>query len=238
MLLAFLEPIERVEGKPRLGRLTVEFENQPTTSQADGSVTIPWTSPQAGTPDLVVRYPGTRKRRGAEDRARAFVRPARTPLLVVDIASVLGPQPPAAWEKRNILDIPARPGASKALQEAAGRGYQVVYLAVTAPSPLVYRKYRDWVLNQSGGDQPFPAGPVLGKTSHAQEEGAAREAQFRDLKERFKGPVVALVGTGTAAAVSRAVGVRTLLLGKDDAPQEVVRLPSIEKLGSHLTEVK
>ncbi|MBM4071102.1 MAG: hypothetical protein FJ271_19470 [Planctomycetes bacterium] len=61
---------------------------------------------------------------------------------------------------------------------------------------------------------------------------------MRDLKERFKDPMVALVGTGAAAAVSRAVGVRTSLLGKDEAPQEVVQLSSLDKVASRLSDGK
>lgn len=238
VLQAYLDPIERVEGKPRLRGLTVEFEKQSAASQVDGSVAFPWQSPKAGMLEVVVRYPGTRKRRGAEDRARAFVRQARTPILLADIADALSPEPPAAWEKKIVLDIPPRPAASKALHEVAKRGYQVVYVAVAAPGPLTYRKYREWVLNLSGGAQPFPAGPVLGKYLFSMEESAAREKLLRDVKGRFQGPLVALVGTGGAAAVCRAVGVRTLLLGNDDAPKEVIRLPSLDKLAAQLTEGK
>lgn len=251
-LRAFLEPIGGPGRKIDLSGYDVVFEeklNLPVagkeprreraTSQADGSSAVSWQAPKnSATADVAARYLGDKKRRGAEDRARLYGWPAETPLLLVDVASTLSPEPAESWEEKNILDIPPLPGAGKALQEAAQLKFKVIYLAVPARSPLVYRKYRGWVMNQSMGKNIFPAGPVLGKSSYNQEESAAREAILRGLKDGFTGRMIAVVGTGRAAAVCRAVGVLTILLGPEAAPEDVVRLPSLGDLPAKLRAQK
>src|SRR5262249_26835302 len=113
--------------------------------------------------------------------------------------------------------------------------FQLVYLALSADRPLDYRKVRGWVENQVSSKNPFPAGPVRGRKTYVNDDKDARPEILRDLKERFKGPLTAVVGQGDAAAVCRGLGVDTILFGEDAAPKDVIRVKSWSEMPEKVT---
>jgi hypothetical protein len=93
------------------------------------------------------------------------------------------------------LQASDRQARNKALHEAMGKGWRIVYLAVGADSPADYRKVRDKArsLIQTEND-PIPDGPVLARASFA--DGQSGLAAFRlvlkDLQQSYQGPVIFL----------------------------------------------
>ena len=225
-------PVFFEDAAPQAGK---EKQSVKAISQ-DGAAAAAWRlPPDQPVVEFLARYPGDKRRRPASDGAHIFMRPVATPLLVVDVRHTLTTVGDAGWRKMNILDIPAVAEAGKALEEAQKKmKHQVVYLATHAEDPLAYRKARGWVEDRISSQDPFPAGPVLTRGSFSQEESAARQEILRHLKERFSGPITAVVGQGEAAAVSLAVGVHTILIGDGEAPAEVIRLATWAEVANHL----
>jgi hypothetical protein len=251
---AHLEPIQPPEEPPNLAGFEVTFEEELLPLQAakerkqvkvlsgrQGNATTAWVAPadkSAGA--YMVRQMGGHLRPGGNDRAQIFSWPAGTPLLLVDVQQTLAGADAEAWRKRNVLDIAPVAGAGKALQEARKNKYEIVYLAIEPDSSLIYRKQRGWVANQRSIRDAFPPGPVLGRPSFEQEASQAREAVLRALRKQFTGPLIAAVATSEAAAVSRAVGLETIVIGDAEAPVEVVHAKSwaevvreLQKRGIH-----
>jgi hypothetical protein len=251
---AWLETADQTENRVRLGGYPLLFEEGQTPPPADkeprqiatvsgdgGEASSTWRFPaDRSLAEVLVRYEGDRRRRAANDRARVFLWPAQTSLLVVDVQEALTREDSAGWRTTNILDIPARPGAIKALHTARAAGFQIVYLATQAERPLFYRKMRGWVGNALTTKEPVPLGPVLGRPTYGPEatESAGREAVLRRLKETFHGPIVAVVGSSEAAAVCQALAVSAILLGDADAPPEVIRVKSWEAVVQKLPKAK
>jgi len=113
-------------------------------------------------------------------RCRVFNWPPDARLLVVDIEPTL----------KNAGDWAA---LAKALAEAHKGGWQVAYLAVSADTPLIYRKLRDWMVQQSAWEpDALPAGPVLARQTlfGGQADAVARKKLLAGLKAEFAGPVL------------------------------------------------
>jgi len=244
---AFLEPLDIEPAKVDLSGYQVFFEQnvlpgaakagntKETDSLREGMASVSWSFPEGGKNAFVVRIPGDKQRRGAMDRGQVFLWPKDTPLLLVDVQSTLSSAKADDWKKKNPLEIKPVAEAAKALQTARQKKFQVVYLALAADRPLAYRKVRGWVENQVHGKNPFPAGPVLGRTSYvADGESAAHLEILRGLKESFSGPLAAVVGEREAAAVCRGIGVETILFGVDDAPVDVLRVKSWSEVPARL----
>jgi hypothetical protein len=209
-----------IPGKARAGQV------KEAESGDGGLATVSWSFPEGSKNIFVVRLPGDNVRRGAIDRGQVYHLPAETPLVLVDV-STLSPATARDWQTKNPLEIRPLAEAAKTLQTMQTKKTQVVYLALSADRPLAYRKVRGWVENQVNGKNPFPAGPVLGRKAYvADGESAARQETLRNLKENFRGRLLALVGQGEAAAVCRGLGLDTILFGADAAPEDVIRVKS------------
>lgn len=197
-----------------------------TASIRGGWGTVSWSLPKGEKNTFVVRLPGDKVRRGAIDRGQVYLLSEKTPLLLVDVPTLTAARA-KDWQTKNPLEIEPLPEAAKALQTMRKKKFQVVYLALAADRPLAYRKVRGWVENQVNGKNPFPAGPVLGRKTYVKDgESAARQEILRGLKESFRGPVAAVVGQGEVAAECRAVRLVTILIGRDAAPEDVLRVKS------------
>jgi hypothetical protein len=236
-LRACLEPLGVDAAQADLADLPLFFEEnllpgkagkvKETTSLRGGWGTVSWSFPKGEKYSFTVRWPGDNRRRGAIDRGQVFLLPEGMGLLLVDVQGTLSSAGAEDWQKKNPLEIRPVPEAAKALQVVRRKNFQVVYLAVSADRPLAYRKVRGWVENQVNGKDPFPAGPVLGRTEYVAEgESAARQEILRGLKENFGRRVTVVVGQGDVAAECRGIGVDTILIGRDAAPEDVRRVKS------------
>ncbi len=90
-------------------------------------------------------------------------------------------------EKRHGL---ARAGRRVGAKQAAG--WQIVYLAAKAETPVAYAKEREWLQEQTAAvKDPLVSGPVLARRTlfENQLESAARKAILADLKGEFGGQV-------------------------------------------------
>jgi hypothetical protein len=250
-LRAFLEPLDLEPNTVNLGGYPLFFEEkllpgklkaeriEETTSERDGAAAVFWGLPETGKMTFEVRLPGDKKRRGAMDRGQAYLWMPNTNLLVVDVESTLSMAISADWQKKNPLEIKPASGAAKGLNAYLKllnrkKEFQVVYLALAADRPRAYRKVRGWVENQINSKEPFPAGPVLGRKHYTSDgESAARQEILTTV---LKGAdlVVAVVGNGEAAAVCRGLGVTTILIGEDRAPEDVVRVKSWREIPEKL----
>jgi hypothetical protein len=247
-LRACLDPIGADAAQVNLADLPMFFEAnllpgktvtgiKETTSLRGGWGMVSWSFPKGEKYSFTVRWPGDNRRRGALDRGQVFLLPEKTALLVVDVQGTLSSAGAGDWQKKNPLEIRPVPEAAKALQMIRKKKFQIVYLALTADRPLAYRKVRGWVENQVNGKDPFPPGPVLGRKAYeADGESAARQEILRGLKESFRGHVVAVVGQGDVAAECRGVGVDTILIGRDAAPEDVRRVKSWAEVPGKLSQ--
>jgi hypothetical protein len=247
---ARLEPLLQPEEPLSLRRYEITFDEELPPAQAarerqlvkvfsaaNGEASTGWMIPaDRQVSAYVARQLGDRLHAGKNDRGQVFSCPAATPLLLVDVQHTLADAPEDAWRTRNVLDIAAVDGAGNALQEAHKRKYQIVYLATDPDRALLYRKVRGWIMNQQSARKPFPPGPVLGRPSFDQEPSQARHAVLRGLKERFTGPIVAVVGSSEAAAAIAAVGLEMIVIGDAGAPVGVTRVKSWPEAASALKQ--
>jgi hypothetical protein len=196
-----------------------------TTSSADGSATARWPAPERPrVADFEFRLIGEQWRGKVLDHGRVFLVPAEASLLLVGADRALTDMPPAEWQSRSTVDVPLLPGVAQALKEVENRKYQIVYLALTGKRPLLSRKVRDWVQIRR-----LPNGPVLGRPSYAEgsNEDQARKEILGDLKKHFHGPLAALSRQPAEAKAFHDLGLRTLLVGKEDkAPPGVTQVES------------
>src|SRR5262249_13265742 len=105
-----------------------------------GHALVSWQFPASKFPTgFVVRYRGKGRELAEDTGARVFVRPADTPLLIVDAVHALTSAGEEVWGKKNLLDIEPISGAAPALAEAQKLAYQVVYLCGGAGDARAYR---------------------------------------------------------------------------------------------------
>lgn len=227
-LLARLDPFPPPEEPLNLAGYRVFFEERQkrteTSTDRSGEARLQDTFAEPKTEYLVL-FPGDKKRRSVRDRAHVFLHRPETPLLLVDVLHCLSPESAQGWQAKNILDIAPRPEASKALQSLKKK-FQIIYVATQPDSALAYRRARGWVENRVLAKDAFPEGPVLGRSSYLQPDGAARQEILRSLKERGTNQMTAVVGDAESAAVCRALAVETILLGEGEVPAEVTRVTS------------
>jgi hypothetical protein len=210
-------------------------------SGADGAAAVPWKAPAEGAGEFVFRHAGSERRPASEDRARVFTWPPDTPLLLIDGDRTLTAEPNVAWQTvnaQNIHTVQPQPAAAAALQAAAAKKYQVVYLAPGPDRATAYRKLRDWVgLRSAPEEKLFPAGPVLGRPAYtaAVTAAEARRKVLAELKERFPAKMVGVAGSVEAAEAFRAAGLTTFLLSAEAAvPPGVTRLAFWNELTNQL----
>jgi hypothetical protein len=130
---------------------------------------------------IEARCPDVRTKRSDESRARVFVWPAQTPLLVVELTA----------ETKTGDGYAAM---AVALDKAQAAGWKVVYLATGPDRPRKYEDLRDWAHQQMAADhgEKLPAGPVLGRMSYYDDVNAtkARDDVLAGFAKQFKGYVV------------------------------------------------
>jgi hypothetical protein len=220
--------------RPRAGK---PWKAQGVT-RPDGVASVSWQAPaEAGVMEFAVRFSGDLRRRGSEDRARVFVVPAGTPLLLVEVETALTGARAEAWAKRSIFDIPRLDEPAKALEAVQAGKQRIVYLGLQADQPLIYHKVRDWVQRRpTGKERPLPAGPVLGRPDYdaVVEQGRALRLVVGDLRDRMGGPLAAVTGQAAEAEAMRDAGLRTFLITKGSAPAGVIPVPTWSDLPARL----
>jgi hypothetical protein len=175
------------------------------------------------------RHLDIRKKYDAKDRAFAHTLPKEAPLLVVDVEETLAEIEPEEWSATNPLAIGVRAGAAPALTQAAAKGAHIVYLAVHGRRAKEYRRVRGWVEIKGGGGDALPRGPVLGRLDFTEGEGSlqdARHALLSELRERFEGPITAVVRTAEAAEQCLQLKIRPIAMGGGDFPEGAARIKS------------
>jgi hypothetical protein len=249
-LRAQLQPAEDEDPDVSLAGVEVYFRDasgpQPASKEtweeqavsgADGVATARWQPPAlAGGAAFQVHFRGDRRQAGASDLGRVFAWPATTPVLIVEPQSTLTGAPASAW-RTAVGDVPRLSAAPEALHAARGKGYQIVYLALASDQPLMHHKLRDWVrLRPPAGQKPFPDGPVLGRPSYAadMDEARARREVLGELRQRFTGPLVAVVRQAEAAEAFRQAGLAVLLVAPGEAAQGATRVGSWAELPAKL----
>jgi hypothetical protein len=175
----------------------------------------------AGVTDFIVRFAGQGRGQGGDDRARLFVWPAESPLLLVSVESALTDASPEAWQERAAPEIPRLPEAAEALLKVDSQ--RIVYLVLKADHPLGYRKACDWVQRRpTGKELPFPDGPVLGRPSYAADmtEAQARLTILEELRRRFHAPLTAVTRSTQEAEAWRKAELGTILITKKKRPAD------------------
>jgi hypothetical protein len=192
----------------------------------------------AATVEIMVRYPGDGQRRpGVQAKARVFVWPPETPLLMVDVDHTLADVNAATLWDANNLDIRPRPGAVAALRAARAK-YRIGYLSAGADLPSRYNKLRAWLERGWAPEQEqFPNGPVLSRACRPPLSDASKflQATLKDFKQRFRGTMVAITGDGVNAQSLYEAGWRTFLLSEaGDAPNGVTGIKSWSEFSRQL----
>jgi hypothetical protein len=199
-------------GPRRLGGHTIVFHEQRLVlkpnekpreivvkSDERGQASVDW----PGLAEFLVLHIDAEQRRGSlHGRGRIFVWPKDAPLLIVDADETL------------IADeLDAK--ASETLTKAAEDGWRVVYLALTSTQAHEFRKARGWLEKAT-----LPPGPVLARRHFSDEETLpqVRRDALKQLKERFHGPMIAVVKTVESAQVCKETDLRTILIGGTEAP--------------------
>ncbi len=244
-LCACVEPMGEDKTQAILARrnlyfhdLQAEWEQRVATDGA-GMVTLHKNlSSVAATVEIMVRYPGDGRRRpGAQAKARVFVWPPETPLLMVDADHALADVNAATLWDANNLDIRARPGAVAALRAARAK-YRIGYLSVGADLPSRYNKLRAWLERGWAPEQEqFPDGPVLSRTCRPPVSDASEflQATLKDFKQRFRGTMVAITGDGVNAQLLSEAGWQTYLLTEaGHAPNGVTVIKSWSEFSRQL----
>jgi hypothetical protein len=102
--------------------------------------------------------------------------------------------------------------ASKTLKSAHAEGWRVVYLSPAGTQGDAFRMARGWIQQKQA---KLPPGPVLGRPYYPSEDALeeARRIVLQSLQSRFKGAVVAVVKSESAAQTSKELGVRAVVIG-------------------------
>ncbi len=180
----------------------------------------------------------SKKQDAPMSRAALHVLAKDAPLLLVDVEETLADVDPNLWTKTNPLNIALRPGAIHALQEALVRHkFTIVYLAVGNSPAKEYRRVQGWIRLKVAEPKGLPDGPVLGRLRYdTAAVGEARRDLLSDLRERFTGPLVAVVRTAEAAEQCLALGIRAIAMGGGDFPENVTRIKGWDELSAALAK--
>jgi hypothetical protein len=208
-----------------------------TSANEQGVAAATLTLKQAKAAPFLARHLDVNKKYDTKDRGLAYALPGDVPLLVVDVEETLADLEPDEWPATNPIGIGARAGAGPALTQAAGKGLQVVYLAVHGSHARDYRRVRGWVEIKGTGGDALPRGPVLGRPEFgAGSASAARLALLGDLRETFQGPIAAVVRTADAAEQCLELKVRPIAMGGGDFPDGVTRIKTWAELPAALAQ--
>jgi hypothetical protein len=195
-------------------------------------------SPADSQAEITVRYPGDGQRRhGSQARARVFIWPPESSLLMVDAEATLPSGDAAAIWTTNNLDLVPRSGVAACLRAARAK-YRIAYLSTSAGRPSRYNKLRAWLERGWAPEQDqFPDGPVLAPACRPplSEPTEFLKATPTDLKIRFKGTVVGIMADEHSARIFREAGWRTFLLSETrNAPEGVTVVRSWSELSGQL----
>jgi hypothetical protein len=186
---------------------------------------------------MVRYYPGDDgQRRGAQSKARVFVWPKESSLLVVDAPQALTAIEGNRFDTTHNPDIRPRSGAPAALRALAAK-YRIIYLASDAARPLSYNKLSAWLERAAVLEDQFPAGPVVAPSSgdREPEPGVFIHDTALDLRQRFKGNVLAITGSAENAKRFRDAGLKTFLLGEaEETPEDIRRAKTWKELQTSL----
>ena len=181
------------------------------------------------------RHLDVRKKYDTKDRAFVYALPKDVPWLLVDVEETLADIEPGEWTATNPIGIGVRAGAAAALSQAAAKEMRIVYLAAYGSQAKDYRRVRGWVEIKGTGPDALPRGPVLGRVQFASNArnvslNNARQALLADLRERFEGPMTAVVRTAETAEQCLQFKIRPIAMGGGDFPDAVVRIKSWTEL--------
>jgi hypothetical protein len=206
-------------------------------SDAQGQTTATFDAGDAAKAKFHVRQTVPLKKQDtAQDEAHVFTAPKDAPLLLVDAEETLADLDPKLWTKTNALNIAVRAGAAEALRTARDKqGYAIAYLAVGLAPAKEYRRVRGWVNIKATGPDAAPDGPVLGRLRYDSGDiHSARQALLSELRDRFTGPIAAVVRDADAAEQCLGLKIRALAMGGGDFPAAVVRLKTWQELPAAL----
>src|SRR5207302_237965 len=116
--------------------------------------------------------------------------------------------------------------------------YRIGYLSAEADRPSRYNKLCTWLERGWAPQQEqFPDGPVLSRACRRPPREASEflQATLSDLKQRFRGTLVAVSRDAKNARLFREVGWQTYLLSEaGDAPDGVTVIKSWSELNGRL----
>jgi len=163
-------------------------------------------------PGFVVLYLGPQRKYKAEDRGRHFHFAPQTRLLAVDVDETVADAPTDEWGTRNPQSVAVKRPAALALTALAKQGYQIVYLSRRVATAKDCQRIRSWAqLHRSEG---LPEGPVLADVPAEKESpAAAGQRLLADLRKRWQGPLMLVVGSEASAEAGKAAGITTYLVG-------------------------
>lgn len=208
-------------------------EFQETTCDASGFARFEYAA-VADRPvtELVARHPGTPgRRRASEGRARVYVLPPETGLLIVDADKTLIDADEADRWTTNVLDLKPVAGAAAALQ-APSKKMGIVYLSSGADRATRYHRLRAWLLSEAERERgTLPAGPLLAAASVPEEDRTGfAEATLARLCEQYRGKHAGVTRDPALAALFRKAGVEAwLLTDSGEAPEGVRAVKSWEE---------
>ena len=243
---AYLDPVEAEAKAGSLAGLEATFaiasaeaddgnQRRSAVSDEHGQATATFDAGLKGKTAYQIRQKSPSKKQDAQqDRAHITILDKNTPLLLVDVEETLADLDVKAWPKTNALNIALRAGAAEALQAAqAKQKFAVIYLVVASAPAKEYRKVRGWIewKIKPTEPKPLPDGPVLGRLRYdAGGDREARHALLGDLRQRFSGPMVAVVRTAEAAEQCQKLDIRAIAMGGGDFPDQVTRIKGWDEL--------
>ncbi len=243
-LVACVEPRDSDRGDVSLAGCDLYFQEVKSSqllgkvvTQSDGSATLEKGFPASDLPaEIMVRYPGQQaRRRGLADKARVFIWPTDSPLLLVDADHALAELAEDKLWTANNLDIRPRPGAAATLRKLRAK-YHIIYLAAAADRPSRYGKLRAWLERGAPAQEQFPDGPVIAPLSRAPDSDPAtfERTISAEFKGRFRGPIAAITNRTQSAQLFHESGMQTFQLGEAAEVEGIVVLKTWSDLAGHL----
>lgn len=241
-LRAYFDPVHAAETPAALPGLEVLFIPDPAKGGADGqrkvssddhglATVLLDPGPPAKT-EYQVRQFSLAKKTTLTGSAQIHVLPKDAALLLVDAEETLADVDAALWPKTNPQNIAVRTGAADALRAVqAAKSYSIVYLATAQDAAKEYRRVRGWIANHANDAKGLPDGPVLGRLRYDSASARdTRHALLSDLRQRFTGPMAAVVRTAEAAEQCLTLGIRAVAMGGGDFPERVTRIKGWDEL--------
>ncbi len=197
------------EPAPRMRGHDVVFDDQmnrkiQVLSNDKGQAVAEWPLENTPVAAFFAQYIDAGRRQGSlKESGRLFIWPKDASILFVDADETL-------------LADELDDKAPEALNKAAEDGWRIVYLALGKPKPHDFRKVHGWLDEQA----KLPKGPILGRV-HLQAQDsidAGRREVLQGMKNRFKGPMLAIVKSADAADSCKDLGVRAIRIGEAATP--------------------